>query len=160
RLPLGRLVQILERIGDAGADIAGRLVDVLLDVGHLGFAHGLAELVLELARHAANLAGPLADGAQHHRQILRLDEDEHGERDQQQLARAEVEHGRFNSKGRLATDGARPFVACDPPSGPGQPALWVSGCGAWVDGWSMVLPASCFGGSTLAVSSSDMPLLK
>ena len=29
--------------------LAGRLVDVLLDVGHLGLAHRLAELVLELA---------------------------------------------------------------------------------------------------------------
>src|SRR5262249_3947768 len=129
-LPLGRLVQLLERI-DAAADLAGRLLDVLLDVGHLGFAHGLAELILELARHATDLAGPLPDGAQHRGQVLRLDENERGERDQQKLARAEVEHGRFNSKGRPARVGPAPLSGATSPTAD-QPALWVSGCAAWV----------------------------
>ena len=69
-----------------------------LQVGHLGFAHRLLELALEFGRHAADLAHPLAERAQHARQFLRPDRDQRDDADDDELAPTDIEHGLVNSK--------------------------------------------------------------
>src|SRR5262249_28237712 len=72
RFPLGAVLEVTERI-EAGVELAGGLVDVLLEIGHLRFAHRLAELILELGGHAPDLGRPLTDRAQNAGQFLGTD---------------------------------------------------------------------------------------
>ena len=72
--------------------LLGHLVDLLLEVGHLGFAHRLVELALELRRHAPELAGPLPERTQCAGQFLRADRDQRDHADDEQFAPADVEH--------------------------------------------------------------------
>src|SRR5438132_1231459 len=61
--------------------LIGHVVDLLLEVGKLGFAHRLIELVLEIARHAADLSHPVPERAERARQLLRSDRDQRDDAD-------------------------------------------------------------------------------
>jgi len=97
-LPSRRLVDI-ERIEIRGHPFGGS-IDLLLEVGHLGLAHRLLELALELPGHALDLGGPLADRAKDSRQLLRTDHDERDHADDDELTPTNVEHRASNSEGR------------------------------------------------------------
>jgi hypothetical protein len=85
----------------------GDVVDLLLQVGHLGLAHRLVELVLELIGHAAQLRHPLPERAQHGGQLLRPDEYQRHHADEQKLAPADVEHGRLRARLRKLAQSAQ-----------------------------------------------------
>ncbi len=65
---------------------------VLRGLVDLGLAHGLAELALELAGHAADLRHGPADRAQHARQLLRPDDDERHRTDEDEFCPTDIEH--------------------------------------------------------------------
>ena len=68
------------------------LLHVLLELGQLGLAHRLVELGAELLRVPPDDAHVLADRAQQHREVLRADDEQRHDREQQQLAGGDVEH--------------------------------------------------------------------
>jgi hypothetical protein len=87
------------------------LVDLFLEVGHLGFAHGFLELTLKLAGHAAELGGLLADGAQDRGQFLRTDHYERDHADEDYLI--PIEHRVSSSDGSPSLRlGDLPLPAC------------------------------------------------
>jgi len=90
--------------------LARHLVDLLLEVGHLRLTHRLLKLALELGGHAAQLAHPLPERAQHGRQLLRPDRDQRDDADEQELAPTDLEHGGFNSERRAMR--SRPSDPC------------------------------------------------
>jgi hypothetical protein len=90
--------------------LRGQIVDLLLQVGELGLAHRLMELVLELGGHAAQLRHPLPERAQHGRELLRPDRDQRDDADEKKLAPTDVEHGSVNSE-RRATRSRAPALA-------------------------------------------------
>ena len=91
RLDIG--AHVLERV--VAFDVVGDVVDLLLEVGHLRFAHRFLELALEVGRHAAHPPRPLSKRAQNARQFLRADHDQRHHADQQELGPRNVEHGNF-----------------------------------------------------------------
>ena len=91
----------LLRVGDADRSWRCRglrhVVGLLLEVGHLGFAHRFLELALEFVGHAADLAHPLADRAQHARQFLRPDRDQRDDADDDESRPSRYRTWKFNS---------------------------------------------------------------
>jgi hypothetical protein len=69
---------------------ARHLAELTLHVAHLGLAHQVVDVALELARERARLRHPLAQRAERVRQILRADNDERHHADEEKLAPAEV----------------------------------------------------------------------
>src|SRR5262249_14876774 len=143
--------------------LARHLVDLLLEVGHLRLAHRFLKLVLELGGHAAQLAHPLPERAQHGRQLLRPDRDQRDDADEQELAPTDLEHGGFNSERRaMRRRPSDPRAAgLSPRRAAAQPALRVSvtvavGAGA---GWWSIVFGSVLTGSVSAFSSSVSPFL-
>src|SRR5581483_1419328 len=108
----GRLSGLLDRVDPERVrdvlfqrrdQVAGRkagrrlahLVKTVLQVGHLGFAHGFLELALEFGGHLARLAHPLPEGAQDPRQLLRANGDQRDDRDENEFTPPDVEHSYF-----------------------------------------------------------------
>ena len=77
-----------KRIAERRGRVRAGLVELLLQIGNLGLAHRFAELVLEIGRHPANLAHPMADPAQHAGQFLRPDGDQRDHSYDEKLAPA------------------------------------------------------------------------
>ena len=71
--------------------VADRL-QVLLDVLELGLAHRVHELALKVGRHAPHLRIGLAELAEHARQLLRPDDDQGDDPDDDQFAGVEIKH--------------------------------------------------------------------
>ncbi len=71
----------------------------LFHLGQFRLANHIVEALPELARDAARLADPIADDAHRLWQVLRPDHDKRHDRDQQELARIDVEHGRRRLSG-------------------------------------------------------------
>ena len=109
--------------------LLGHLVDLFLEVGHLGFADGFLELALKFGRHAAQLRHPLPDRAQHSRQFLRPDRDQRDDADDEKLAPPDVKHGDVNSAGCAHPTGAAAPLALARGAAGDQPALRGSVCG-------------------------------
>ena len=77
---------------ERGVQRRRRLVELLLQIRHLGFAHRFLELALEFRRHAADLGHPEAELAQHGRQLFRADHDQRDHADQDELSPRDIEH--------------------------------------------------------------------
>jgi len=88
---LGGLADIRETGIDLGG--LGKLVCLALQIGHVGFAHGIHELSLKFAGHPAHFAGELPDLPENAGKILGRNEDKRHNADDQQLAGVEIEHG-------------------------------------------------------------------
>src|SRR5262249_5942185 len=86
-----RLLEI-ERVVELGREPSGGIVDLFLEIGHLGFAQRFLELALKLGRHAPDFGGPLPDRAQHRRQLLRPDDNQRHHGDNDKLSPCNVEH--------------------------------------------------------------------
>ncbi len=73
-------------------DVVRQVVDLLLQVGHFGFAHRFLKLVLEIGGHAADLARLLPERAHDAGQFLRPDHDQRHDADEQEFGPTDVEH--------------------------------------------------------------------
>src|SRR5262249_54740425 len=82
------------------------------DAVELSFAQRFVELILEVARHALHLGRPAPEAAENARQVLRADDDDRHDRDDQQLRPTDIEHLR-NASGRQTRGppGASPDLA-------------------------------------------------
>src|SRR4029077_8017718 len=75
----------------------GRDGELLLHLVELGLAHHLVDMAAEFRGHAAHLRHPFAPGAQQAGQLLRTDDDQRHDRNQQQLGTVNTEHRRSAS---------------------------------------------------------------
>ncbi len=82
----------VELTGDVGRDVPQRLGDRAAKIGDLVEAGGLVDLALELTAKPADRRHHLAEPAHDDRQILRADEDQRRNADQQHLAPTTTEH--------------------------------------------------------------------
>src|SRR5262249_13858902 len=135
------LADVIDRIEVRVAlRLRGHLVDLLLEVGKLGFAHRFVELALEFRRHAPDLPHPLSERAQRTGQFLRPDRDQRNDADEEELAPANVKHWASLQSRRAGANGSENVA------GLAQPALRCSADVA-------VLPATGAPGSIVFICS-------
>ena len=99
------------RVGGVKAhDAIILLAPFLLHFLELGLADHILDAGREVARHAAHPADPIADRAHNLGQVLRADEDQRENRDNDEFGGINAEHA-----GSLAASALRRLVAAVPP---------------------------------------------